>query len=129
MKTREIQEMIFEEVNIKTSVKQGSGSMKGYAIFSPMFQDGKYPEFPFEFYRSMRDKLAGFEPKPNFFTSSQFHIYGLELDSINYKRERKPKDRHELKARAWGSKNSQLRLDKAAARYAKNYGDGKARYN
>jgi hypothetical protein len=121
MKTvADIQAKILEETGLKTSVKRyKSGSMKGYIRVMPMFQNNEYPSFPFEFVRSLKDELINFnsEEKPVFCSVSEICVYQIEGESIKMKTEKKPK--RSDSQREWGSKNSQMRLDKAAARYAK----------
>jgi hypothetical protein len=129
MKASEIQKLILTETGIKTSVKQGTGSMKNYLIFSPMFQNGIYPEFPFQWRREKGQAHPGAEPYPNFWGSTQIHIYNIENDFKSFKKERKPKEKEYQKVKQWGSKNSQIRLDKAVKRNAKNMKKGNtARY-
>lgn len=119
--TSEIQRTIYLETGIKTSVKNGTGSMRGYVIFSSMFQDGKYPEFPFSWRRDFQKRFPDDNKRPMFVGSNQIHIYyGIQKDEpIKYNTERKPKPISEMKVREWGSENSQMRLDKKASRYAK----------
>lgn len=121
MKISEIQKLILDETGIKTSVKKGRGSMKGYTIFSPIFQGGEYPKFPFQWRVGFKDKFPKCDIKTMFVSEYSIDVYhGVELDApLRFKKERKPKPISEQKVREWGSKNSQLRLDKAAARYAK----------
>lgn len=48
MKTAaEIQTFIFEQTGLKTGVRKGTGSQKGYLIIYPIFQGGKYPRRTF----------------------------------------------------------------------------------
>ncbi len=134
MKTaKEIQAFILEKTGLKTSVKKGTGSMKGYLKIWPQFQNGEYPNIPFELARELLEILKEYdhEPHPVFCTISEIEVYGLEDERMSFKRERKPKPREEQKVREWGSKNSQMRLDKKAARYAKNLRNGTTgvRYN
>lgn len=120
MEVAELQAKIYEETGIKTSVKKQTGSMKNYIMISPMFQGGQYPSFPFDFARKMQEQYPGQEPKPNFFSVSSFHVYGLTTDNaIKYKKENKAKQVENQSSAQWGSKNTQLRLDKASSRYAK----------
>jgi hypothetical protein len=116
--TGEIQEYIYTKCGLKTSVKKGVGSMKGYCIITPIFQGGSYPNFPFEFTRELRLLLDKYDTvrAPVFCNTSQICVYNIEDVRIQYKKESKPKPSD--KQRKWGSKNSQLRLDKATARYA-----------
>jgi hypothetical protein len=121
MKISEIQQTIFAETGIKTSVKKGVGSMRGYYVFTPMFQGGVYPKFPVEWCRAFRDRFPRSDSSPMFSTVDRIEIFhGVEVDeSVKFKRESKPKTRDEMSVRTWGSENSQIRLDKTAARYAK----------
>lgn len=134
MKISEIQQTIFDETGIKTSVKNPSGSMRGYVTFSPMFQNGAYPDFPIEWARAFKELFPKCSVKTMFVSNSQINIYhGVERDEpIKFKKENKPKTREEMKVREWGSANSQLRLDKAASRYGKKRrgpnGDGMVKY-
>lgn len=121
MTTAEFQTLILDETGIKTSVKQGKGSNKDYIIFSPMFQNGIYPEYPFQWRRELTGKYQDTEP-PLIFTSGtqiQLHKTVIKGEPIQYKKERKPEPIDPNKpTKGWGSKNSQMRLDKTAARYA-----------
>lgn len=121
MKISEIQQAIFDETGIKTSVKHPSGSMRGYVTFSPMFQGGEYPSFPIEWARAFKERFPKCNVKTMFVSGNQINIYhGVERDEpIKYKKESKPKTIEQMKVREWGSENSQMRLDKKAARYAK----------
>ena len=47
---KEVQEKIFSESGLKTSVKAGVGSMKGYVVIWPILQNGIYPNIPFDFF-------------------------------------------------------------------------------
>jgi hypothetical protein len=123
MKTvKEIQIYILAETGLKTSVKKGTGSMKGYINIWPKYQSNEYPNFPFEFSQKIKKILKQFDSveKPLFCSTSEVSIYLIEDNRINFKNESKPKSKEDMKARTWGSKNSQMRLDKKAARYAKN---------
>lgn len=117
--TKEIQEYIFTHTQIKTSVKKGTGSMKGYYIFTPLFQNGSYPNFPFDFVQSLYPLLPDSDINPTFAAIGNISVYGLTDDRIEYKKERKPLPITEKKTKSWGSKNSQMRLDKAGARFGK----------
>jgi hypothetical protein len=121
MKVSEIQTAILEQTGIKTSVKSGKGSLKMYLIFSPMFQNGIYPEFPFDWRQKFGSNYPETEPPTVFVGGTQIHLHKsvVEGEAIQYKKECKPKPIDEMKVRQWGSKNSQIRLDKAAARHAK----------
>lgn len=122
MNISEIQQAIFDETGIKTSVKKGVGSTKDYTTFSPMFQGGKYPEFPFDWRQKFRSNYPETIPETVFVSGTQIKLHNTVLtgDAIQYKKERKPKPTDPDKiSKGWGSKNSQMRLDKTAARYAK----------
>lgn len=115
---KEIQQSILDSTGIKTSVKKLTGSMKDYIRFSAMFQGGDYPKFSFEFRNEFKNSLGG----GNFASDYSFdikQIYIDESEQLTFKKERKPKTIDETKVKSWGSKNSQLRLDKAASRHAK----------
>lgn len=126
MEAQELQKMIFEKTGLKTSVKKGTGSMKGYVKIWPIFQNNTYPSFPFDFIQILKSELSAFdyENKPLFCTSSEINIYGISDSKVEYKKERKPKIDTEKVSKGWGSKNSQLRLDKATARNAKKLNKG-----
>lgn len=133
MKTaKEIQEQIFEKTGLKTSVRKGTGSMSGYVCIRAIFQNGNYPSFPFEFIQALKGQLQDFnyENKPLFCATSEISVYGISDEKTKYKNERKPKPIDETKTmKGWGSKNSQLRLDKATLRNAKKMQKGNtARY-
>lgn len=117
----EVQAIIFEQTGIKTSVKRGTGSVKDYLTFSPMFQCGKYPEFPFEWRRKFQAQYPETIPETVFTSSTQIklHITAITGEAIQYKKERKPLPLEQMNQRQWGSKNSQMRLDKASRRAAK----------
>ena len=130
MKTADVQQIIFNESGLKTSAKQGTGSMKGYVIITPLFQNGEYPNIPYEALTLLRGQFPGEYPKENFFTRGSVAIYKSDGNPVIYKKERKPKHLNTDGNNGWGSKNSQLRLDKAASRYAKRVrrGDNTVRY-
>lgn len=118
----EIQAIILNETGIKTSVKKGTGSVKDYTTFSPMFQGGKYPEYPFEWRRQFMAKYPETIPETVFVSGTQIKLHNSVLsgEPVDYKKEAKPKPIDESKVmKGWGSKNSQLRLDKASRRAAK----------
>lgn len=130
MKTiADIQKIMFDELGLKTSVLiVKTGSMKGYCLFRPMFQGGEYPDIPFAWTQNARERFKEFyiENDPLHGVScsiSQLYIYGVTGDKMHFKRECKPKVSESNPS--WGSKNSQLRLDKAARRYAKRVRQGK----
>lgn len=123
MKASKIQTKILNETGIKTSVSLiKKGSMKGYVRIRPMFQNGKYPDIPFDFIKELKIHLAQFDygNKPLFCSTSEINIYQIEDDRIKMKTERKQKvDDPNKPQKGWGSKNSQMRLDKATKRNAK----------
>jgi hypothetical protein len=123
MKASDIQTKILNETGLKTSVKKYStGSMKGYVRIIPIFQNGSYPSFPFDFVRNLKEELKSFDygSNPVFCSCSEISVYGIEDDRIQMKKERKPKEIESMKdGKGWGSKNSQMRLDKASRRAAK----------
>ena len=131
MTTAEIQTRILTETGLKTSVKAYSkGSMKGYIRIMPIFQDGKYPSLPFDFAQKIKEELKAYDyaEKPLLATCSDICIYQLEDDRIHMKKESKPKVSDKL-VKGWGSKNSQMRLDKATRRNAVKMNKGNtARY-
>jgi hypothetical protein len=124
MTASEIQLKILNETGLKTSVKKYStGSMKGYIKIMPIFQSGSYPSMPFDFIQKLKKELAAFDynNKPVFCSCSDICIYEIEDDRIQMKKEIKPKEADNSKTtKGWGSKNSQIRLNKAVRRYAKN---------
>lgn len=124
MKVSEIQTAIFEQTGLKTSFKRMTGSMKYHVKIWPIFQGGQYPKFPFdwvnEFKKQFKPDLA--HDCFSYVSVGELNIPALnftEIDPIQYKKERKPKTIDPDKIQAgWGSKNSQLRLDKATRRNA-----------
>lgn len=132
MKISEIQQLIFERTGLKTTARHNNGSMKGYITIRPMFQGGKYAEFPIEFAREIKSMFKTFGDNAPICSVQDIDIpiqNITEFDPIHYKRESKPKPIEQQKAKQWGSKNSQLRLDKATARNAKKMSKGNtARY-
>lgn len=135
MKISEIQTAIFEQTGLKTSFKRMTGSMKYHVKIWPIFQGGQYPKFPFDWANQFQKQF-----KPDLAHDCFPYCSVMELnipltnitvfDPIQYKKERKAKPIEDMKVKGWGSKNSQLRLDKAAARYAKalRRGENRARY-
>jgi len=74
----------------------------------PIFQNGSYPSLPFEFVQKLKAELAVFD-----------------YDRIQMKKESKLKEIYPNKTmKGWGSKNSQMRLDKATSRNAKKMNKG-----
>ena len=126
MTTKEYQTELFNRTGLKISVQTCTGSMKGYHKFWPQYQKGNYPNFDHEFIEDLRNENTG----KNIFTVSDIHIFGLESsECVKFKRESKPKEITEMKVRTWGSKNSQMRLDKRTATNAKRMQKGNtARY-
>lgn len=121
MQTIDFQNKILAEIGIKTSVKKGNGSNKCYLIFSPMYQNGKYPEYPFEWRQSLLKDYPETEPPLISVNATQIHLHKsiIEGDAVKFKKEKKPLPFEQMKQRQWGSKNSQMRLDKASRRAAK----------
>ena len=128
MTAAEIQKRILEETGLKTSVKKYSnGSMKGYIRIMPIFQNGTYPSIPFDFVQKLKADLHSFDyaNKPVFCTCSDISVYQIEDNRIEMKKERKQKPIDiDKPMKGWGSKNSQIRLDKATARNAKKLNKG-----
>jgi hypothetical protein len=131
-KVSEIQTEIFNQTGLKTTVGRGTGSMKKYITLIPQFQNGNYPDFPVDWLRTYKKQFVQHDGVEPLCSVSSIHLpaASFEYDPIRYKKDAKPKPIEEQKARTWGSKNSQLRLDKAAARYAKalRRGENRARY-
>lgn len=131
MTAADIQARIFEAAGLKTSVKKGTGSMKGYVIIWPIFQGGKFPSLPFDFVQELKRELQPFNSvqHPVFCSTNEISVYGISDDRTEFKKERKPLPIEQQKVKMWGSKNSQIRLDKAIRRNAKNMQKGNtARY-
>lgn len=132
MKISEIQKLIFERTGLKTTARHNKGSMKGYITIRPMFQGGDYALFPIEFAREIKSTFKTFGDNYPICGAQDINIpiqNITEFDPIRYKKENKPKEREQMTVKGWGSKNSQLRLDKATARNAKKLKNGKtARY-
>lgn len=122
MKVSDIQTKILIETGLKTSVKKyKTGSMKGYIRIIPIFQNGSYPSFPFDFVKKLKSELLIFdyEQKPVFCSTSEISVYQIDDDRILMKKEKKPKQLDTNKiSKGWGSKNSQMRLDKTSRRAA-----------
>lgn len=123
MKISEIQTAIFEQTGLKTSAKRNKGSMKNHYTIWPIYQGGKYPDFPFEWVQEFGKQFKPFGDAFPYCTVSSLDIPTgniSEFDPIQYKKEHKAKPIDPDKiTKGWGSKNSQLRLDKATARNAK----------
>lgn len=130
MTSKEFQILLHNLAGLKISVRKGKGSMKGYFIFWPQFQNGEYPKFDFDMIKELGNKYPGEHPHINTFSTTEVCFYGLEFEeNVKYKKESKPKEISEMKIKTWRSKNSQLRLDKATARNAKRMNKGNtARY-
>lgn len=119
MNTQDIQSKIESLTGLKISVKKGKGSMKGYMIFWPQFQNGIYPTIPFEYTIELRELLKEFSTvkNPLFVSVTEVCVYGVEGEAVKHKRESKPKPIEDMNVKQWGSKNSQVRLDKAIRRH------------
>jgi len=134
MKVADIQNEILEQTGLKTSVKRMSGSMKHHIKIWPIFQNGAYQKFPIEWVREYIKQFKSFGETSRYGTPEELNIPTLNFSDITpivYKKERKPKPIDPDKpVKGWGSKNSQIRLDKAATRYAKalRRGENRARY-
>lgn len=129
----EIQSQILKETGVKTSVRKYSGSMKNHIGIRPMYQNGEYPKFPFEWANDFKKKFSTIPGHENYSSSDYIDILKInfsDLTPVKYSKERKPKQNTEKTTKGWGSKNSQLRLDKASARYSKalRRGEDRARY-
>jgi len=125
MKVSEIQQAIFEQTGLKTSFKKMTGSMKYHVKIWPIFQGGEYPNFPFEWVREFAKQFKpdlAYDCFP-YGSTTELNIPAAnftEFDAIVYKKESKPKPIDNGKpVKGWGSKNSQMRLDKASRRAAK----------
>jgi len=134
-KVSEIQAAIFEQTGLKTSAKKMTGSMKRHIKIWPIFQGGIYPNFPYEWLSEFKKQFKGIPETDTFpyctVTDLNLPAALFEFDPIKYPKESKPKPIDPDKAgKGWGSKNSQMRLDKAAARYsaAIRRGENRARY-
>lgn len=133
MTAKDIQLSILSETSIKTTVSFiKKGSMKGYIRIRPMFQNGSYPSYPTELIKNLKEKLKGFDygDYPLFCSTSDIHVFDIIDDRVVMKKESKPKPLDPDKiTKGWGSKNSQMRLDKATARNAVKMAKGNtARY-
>lgn len=127
MKTaKEIQLFILETSGIKTSTRKGTGSMKGYFIIWPIYQNNAYPNIPIAVVQQLKEQLKeyDFSEKPLLCTCSDISVYGLIDEREAMKKERKQTQVSDKPTKGWGSKNSQLRLDKATARNAKKLKNG-----
>lgn len=116
--TKEVQERIFSDTGIKTSARKLTGSMKGYYSFRPMFQNGDYPKFPYEWRKQFVKLFVIQGDKSAFHSDTSIDVYNIDKEDFEYQKERKPKTIEQMSVKGWGSKNSQLRLDKATARNA-----------
>lgn len=123
MKISEIQTAIFEQTGLKTGCKKLTGSMKRHISIYPIFQNGSYPNFNFEWLQEFKKQFKGIPETDTYpycsTTSLDLPAANFEYDPIKYKKENKPKPIEQMKGREWGSKNSQMRLNKASARAAK----------
>lgn len=123
-----IQKTILDVTGLKTSVKVGSltSSMRGYVMFRAAKVAGQFTQWTFEQGNQLRALFAGTEEKP---TTGTFYELCVYFGNEAYNYERAPKTSAVKKEAApasekvtrsgWGSKNSQMRLDKASRRYAK----------
>lgn len=123
MKVSDIQTAIFEQTGLKTSVKRMTGSMKHHVKIWPIFQGGEYPKFPFVWANEFKGQFKADIAHDCFPYASiqELNIPATnftDFTPIQYKKESKPKPVEQMKVKGWGSKNSQMRLDKAAARNA-----------
>jgi len=100
--------------------------MKAYLTIRPLYQGGEYPKIPFDLTIELREltKQYSVPGQPNFYTTMEVNISGLLDERETFKKERKPKPIEQQSVKQWGSKNSQMRLDKATARYAKKLNKG-----
>src|ERR1700740_639397 len=92
--TAEIQQYIFDKTGLKTGVRSGKGSMKGYFIIYPIFQNGIYPNIDHSVIIELRRILPDSEPYPTFCTVSDISIHeskGIVNERLSYKKENKPK--------------------------------------
>ena len=132
MKISEVQKQIFEQTGLKTTVKHNKGSMKNHITIRPLFQNGAYQNFPFDWLQIFKSQFKQNNGVFPYFTVSGIDLPAslFEFDPIQYPKERKQKSVDENSTvKGWGSKNSQLRLDKASRRYAKHLNKGNcARY-
>lgn len=134
MKTiADIQKYILEKTGLKTGVRILTGSMKGYFAIQPLFQNGSYQDIPFDICAELKTLLPSAPGKPTFCSGGYVNIHintGIIDERIKMKSERRPKPIDETTPmKGWGSKNSQLRLDKATRRNAKKMQKGNtARY-
>lgn len=125
MKVSEIQQAIFEQTGLKTSFKRMTGSMKHHVKIWPIFQGGQYPKFPFDWANEFKKQFKADLPHDCYPYGSigELNIPAInftEIDPIQYEKEAKPKPIDPNKPmKGWGSKNSQMRLDKASRRAAK----------
>lgn len=89
-----------------------------------MLQSGIYPIFPHDFLIQLKPLLPSDPYKPAFTSGTMIHVYGIADDRVDFKKERKKTVDPDKMSKGWGSQNSQLRLDKAAFRYAKKLNRG-----
>lgn len=132
MTIADFQNFILKETSIKTSVKKNKGSMKDYTTFTPIYQKGIYPEYDFTWRQNLIKQYTETDPPQIMVSSSQIQLHNslLSGEALHFKREKKPLPIEQMKVRQWGSKNSQMRYDKAVARNHKRVmrGDGGARF-
>lgn len=125
--TSEIQQYILDKTGLKTGVRKLHGSMKGYFMIYPLFQNNEHPKIPFELGRELKAILKSDPVNPTFCSVDSIDVHesnGFTNDAVKMKSERRQKSPEEMKVKGWGSKNSQLRLDKATARLAKRMQNG-----
>jgi hypothetical protein len=128
---------IEEQSGLKVSIKKEGlkSSLKGYVTFSTKKVAGQFTEWSFELGRSFVEKYEKPEPYPTFGNKYKLSIYvGIELYNYDFrppKKARAPKSQREERpepkeVKSLGARNpQQLRMDKAARRYAKNFKSGK----
>lgn len=126
--TSEIQKFILDKTGLKTGVRKLSGSMKGYFMVYPLFQNNEHPKIPFELAQELKRTLNSSSSHPTFCSVDSIDVHesnGFTNDRITMKSEKRVKSPEEMKVKTWGSVNSQLRLDKATRRFAKRMQNGK----
>ena len=73
----DFKERIEKETGLKVSVKKHpvGSSMRGYLTFTPRKVGDKYPDFDFDYGRSLQKEFPGTTARPNFFTIGQFSLF------------------------------------------------------